>query len=153
MDISVMQRPPLTCAGLVHVGPYSSLGESFDRLGAWMGVHLEHLRGAPLAVYLDHPDHTPPDQLRTLVLVPVDAAVEVGDGPVERFEVAGGRYLVGVHRGGYEGLGAAWGELAEAVRAGGHAPDPSRPGYEVYVSDPSSTPVDELRTELCIAIA
>ncbi len=52
-----------------------------------------------------------------------------------------------VHRGPYEGLGAAWGELDAWIAANGHTPAPNL--WEFYVTGPESSadPAD-WRTEL-----
>jgi effector-binding domain-containing protein len=68
--------------------------------------------------------------------------------PVTRPVVPAGRVTAGqlpattvartVYRGGYEDLGAAWGELMTWIAAGGHAPAPDL--WESYVTGPESSP-------------
>lgn len=137
-------------AGILHVGPFDTLGADFDRLGGWMARHMADLRGAPRCVYLDDPQQTSVDELRTWVVAPVSDSLVLTDDdrPVVPCPLDGGRHLVGVHRGSYDGLAAAWSEFMSAIAASGHGMDESRPCFEVYLSDPRTTPEDEIVTEL-----
>lgn len=150
MDTRVVTEPEQPGAGILHVGPFDTIGADYERLGAWMAGHPSVVRGAPRSVYLDDPDQTPAEELRTWVVVPVSETVVLSeqDAPVVSFDLVGGSYLVGVHRGSYAGLGGAWSQFMAALEAGGHRMDESRPSFEVYLSDPSATPEDELLTEL-----
>ncbi len=63
-----------------------------------------------------------------------------------------GKMAVFTYTGGWEGLGEAWGTvLGEAFPASGFT---MRPGtwFETYLDDPSVTPTDQLRTEICLPI-
>ncbi len=65
---------------------------------------------------------------------------------------APGKMAVFTYTGGWEELGAAWGTvLGEALPASGLA---LRPGtwFETYLDDPSVTPGDQLRTEICLPV-
>jgi AraC family transcriptional regulator len=137
-------------AGILHVGRFDTLGADFDRLGGWMAGHMADLRGAPRCVYLDDPQQTPADELRTWVVVPVSDSLVLTDDdlPVVPCPQDGGRYLVGMHQGSYDGLAAAWSQFMAAVASSGSATDGSRPCLEVYLSDPRTTPEDQYLTEL-----
>ena len=56
-----------------HVGPYSLIGEAFDRLyGQWLPKSGLTLRAAPpLEIYLNDPGKTPADQLVTELALPI----------------------------------------------------------------------------------
>jgi len=154
MEIAIVDVPDGQAAASLHVGPYSSIGDAFDRLGDWAQANAGHVTGPPLALYLNDPQTTPPDELRSYAAVPVtqDAPVDP-TGAIERVPLAGGRYAVVAHHGSYAGLGQAWQELMVAVAADGLRPDWSRPCFEVYVNEPGSVPDDELITELHQPIA
>jgi effector-binding domain-containing protein len=66
----VQELPAGTFATLVHVGPYETLGTAYDTLTAWIGAHDLAFAGPPREVYLSEPE-TPPEQIRTIVEVPV----------------------------------------------------------------------------------
>jgi effector-binding domain-containing protein len=79
--------------------------------------------------------------------VPVSAPVAPVGRVVASRLPASSRVARTVYRGPYEGLGPAWGEFNEWVRANGLAPSPSL--WECYLSGPESSanPAD-WRTEL-----
>lgn len=67
-------------ATLMHVGPYDTLGDTYDELKAYLGSHDLAMAGPPREVYLSGPE-TPPEQIRTIVEFPVaEAAVPVTAG-------------------------------------------------------------------------
>lgn len=75
------------------------------------------------------------------------ALVDCEPGEAGASELPGGRVAMAVHRGSYDGLGAAHDQLAEWMREGGHAPGAAP--WESYVDDPAGAEdASELRTEL-----
>jgi AraC family transcriptional regulator len=61
---------PYACA--VHEGHYSGLGQTYGAIMAWMGEHDRTMAPKPcVEVYLNSPQDTRPDDLRTEVRVPV----------------------------------------------------------------------------------
>ncbi len=63
----------------------------------------------------------------------------------------GGKVAVFTYTGGWEGLGDGWGKvMGELLPESGFA---LRPGtwFEIYLDDPSVTPSEQLRTEICLA--
>ncbi len=74
------------------------------------------------------------------------------DPEIEGLEVS--EYLSGpalalTHRGSYESMGQTWGRLAEAFLARGGTMSRS---LELYVTDPSATATDDLRTDLFLPL-
>jgi effector-binding domain-containing protein len=62
---------------LLHVGPYDTVGVAYETVLAWIPEHGYAVAGPPREVYLSEPE-TPPDQIRTIVEVPVvEAAAPV----------------------------------------------------------------------------
>lgn len=64
-------------ASVVHEGPYSTLGETYDSLGGWIPAHGYVVAGPPREVYLSEAS-TPPEQTRTVVEFPVEARATAG---------------------------------------------------------------------------
>ncbi len=64
------ELPAGTFATILHVGPYDTLGVAYDTLAEWTGSHDLAAAGPPREVYLSEPG-TPPDQVRTVVELPV----------------------------------------------------------------------------------
>ena len=149
MDIAIVDIPDRQAAAILHVGPYSLIGSAFDRVGQWAQANAGVVTGPPLALYLNDPQSTPPDELRSYAAVPIAPEAPADpSGMVERIPLAGGRYAVVAHHGSYSGLGRAWPEFMAAVAADGLNPDWSRPCFEVYANEPGTVPEDELITEL-----
>ena len=98
--------------------------------------------GPGFAVYLGDPQVT----FDLVIGFPIAGRVSL-DG-VDQGEFPSGRALVLSHIGGYDGLGAAWGRLMSSYveRSSGTA----RLVAEVYVTDPSVTKADVLRTDLLV---
>jgi effector-binding domain-containing protein len=73
--------------------------------------------------------------------------------PLDVYEIPPGDYLMAEHYGDYSGLADFWMQVFEW--AGGHGIefDSERPCAEIYVSDPMSTPVEEVLTIVVIPIA
>lgn len=153
MQIDVIERPKVRAAALRHIGPYPQIGPVFDRLcgiavvSGWFTLP----EACTLMVTYDCPDTVPADELRS------DAAVVVGPDSVlpvdvDELVIPGGQYVRGVYIGPYSGLADAWSEFSKAVRDAGYSVN-GRTAIEVYVSDPRTCPVDELRTELLVPLS
>lgn len=69
----VKLKPACLCAAVQHRGPYERLQYAYDALCAWMAEHTEYrICGPAMDRYFGDPDNTPPDQLETGVLFPVE---------------------------------------------------------------------------------
>lgn len=61
------------CATVLHKGPYDGLPGAYEALAAWMAKHPEYrICGPAIDRYLNDPDTTPPEELATGVLFPVE---------------------------------------------------------------------------------
>lgn len=60
-------------AVFVHEGPYEGFEETYGRIfGAWLPESGEQLREEPcFELYLNSPDQTPPEDLRTEIWLPL----------------------------------------------------------------------------------
>lgn len=69
----VKLKPACLCAAVQHRGPYERLQYAYDALCAWLAEHTEYrICGPAMDRYFGDPDNTPPDQLETGVLFPVE---------------------------------------------------------------------------------
>lgn len=68
------QKPAYAaCAAVIHHGPYEGLHEAYEALAAWMAQHPEYrICGPAIDRYMNDPDITPPQELSTGVLFPVE---------------------------------------------------------------------------------
>ena len=61
------------CATVLHKGPYDGLPAAYEALAAWMAAHPDYrICGPAIDRYLNDPDNTPPEELCTGVLFPVE---------------------------------------------------------------------------------
>jgi effector-binding domain-containing protein len=71
------ELPAGTFVTLLHVGPYDTVGAAYEAAFPWIAAHGYAVAGPPREVYLSEPE-TPPEQIRTIVEVPVvEAAAPV----------------------------------------------------------------------------
>ena len=61
------------CATVLHKGPYDGLPRAYEALASWMAQHPEYrICGPAIDRYLNDPDATPPEELATGVLFPLE---------------------------------------------------------------------------------
>jgi AraC family transcriptional regulator len=79
-DIGVQTIPGGKYAVLTHFGPYSRLGESYNRLlGQWLPRSGRELRSTPcFEIYLNSPESTEPEDLITDIYAPLGARIGQG---------------------------------------------------------------------------
>lgn len=139
---------PLRLVGLAHQGPYMEIGRTFGELWQLL-VTRQLLRPGMLAAaaYYDDPAVTPAEKLRSFaaVMAPPELAAEA---PLSERTLAGGPHAVLIFKGHYSGLHAAYTWLYQTWLPASGRTLSGQPSYEVYLNDPSSTPPDELLTEI-----
>jgi effector-binding domain-containing protein len=113
-------------------------GELFALLGA-QGI-------TPSGPVFTHHRRRPTDTFDFSICVPVPRPVTPG-GRVQNGELPAATVARVIHRGAYEGLGAAWGALYAWIAAQGRAPRADL--WECYIQGPESGPDPSTwRTEL-----
>jgi AraC family transcriptional regulator len=148
MNVTTKRMQPMRVAFMRHVGPYSKVGATWDKLlpqlgkDGWLGGDVLFL-----GLCHDDPEVTPPDKLRYDACVTVGADFQpIGDIGVQG--VAGGDYAVTTHFGPYHKLGdtyAKW--LGQWLPRSGRELR-SAPCFEIYLNDPGSTDPADLITDL-----
>ena len=105
--------------------------------------------GPPLGLYFNSPEQVPLEELLWELQCPLPddtAAIEPDAGGMGIKKVPGVEVASTVHKGPFDEVGKIYGMLGEWINANGYeivgAPE------EVYLSDPSSTPPEELTTEI-----
>ncbi|WP_062312229.1 GyrI-like domain-containing protein [Demequina rhizosphaerae] len=71
--VDVQTLPGGMVATATHVGPYAELGATYGAIAAAIGERGLRLAGGPREIYVDDPDVTPQDELRTRIEFPVAA--------------------------------------------------------------------------------
>ena len=153
MDVRLETIPPIRVVYFRGSGPYQTMMPPlWKRMNAY--AQRRGLR-KPQAWYLTiprgNPRDTPPEQVQADACVSVDDAF-VPDEDAAAQTILGGPYAIYRYVGPYQGLGQAWGRLADQwMSTSGHRP---RPGlrFEVYRNDPSSVSPAELVTEIYVPV-
>lgn len=121
-------------------------GEAYGRVAGAVPAAGGRITGPPLAWYHGMPG----DTVDVSAGFAVAGDVHVPDGGVQVLERPGGRALVAVHVGPYDGLGGSWAELASsAVAEGLRGRDDF---FEEYLSEPTGDP-STWRTRLVMPLA
>ena len=148
-EVTVKKTEPRTVAFIFVKGPYDQIGETFGRLFGWVGQKGYAPVGPPLGIYFNSPDQVPTDELLWELQCPLG-----GDIPPAEPDASGAvsndmsmfAFVSTVHKGPFDEVGKTYGMLWEWVNANGY--EIVGPSEEVYFSDPSTTPPEELMTEI-----
>ena len=111
MEVKIEIRKPVRVAFMRHVGPYSEVGQTWDKLLPALGK--EGFLGGDaqfIGICHDDPEVTPPDKIRYDACVTVDDAF-VPQGDIGVQVVAGGAYARTTHFGPYQKLGETYTRL------------------------------------------
>jgi AraC family transcriptional regulator len=144
---------PLSVIRLRHVGPYGDVGQTFERLAAWVGSH--GLFGAwtqGLGISYDDPEVTPPEHLRYDAAFTVPRAVP-GEGAIQGLELPVRDYATAIHKGPYSGLAMAYAGLIRWWLRHGDGEISDAPALEFYLNQPGHTAPESLLTKICLAVA
>lgn len=152
MNTELRILPPMTvlCAG--REGSLSTLPGAFERLFEY--ISGRHVEPGPdlMTIHNADPVASPFGCLQS------EAAVSLGEGHrpdepgISVKVLPGGTYAVYRHTGPYSSLMLAWARFREIL--GGLFSGPQAgPCFEVYLSDPETTPECDLVTELCCRVS
>lgn len=119
------------------------MGEAFGKLGQFIGQNGIVPAGSPCAVYHDYTE----SGMIMDVGFPVDAAaLATASGDIKAGQTPSGKTIKVVHKGSYQSLRETYGKIEEQFKSEGTPM--SSLSWEVYVTDPDTTPEAELLTEI-----
>ncbi|MEO7889590.1 MAG: GyrI-like domain-containing protein [Vicinamibacterales bacterium] len=149
--VSVEELAPMRLAALLHVGPFEELGATMHKAIALAKTRGMAPLGPPMSVFLTESDGVNSHDRRAEAGFPVNPDTKI-TSPFHAVEVAGGRYAVGLTRGPYASLPAAWDSFVAYcyVNLVGELRD--APTFEVYVDDPNETLPSALATHLYLPL-
>jgi AraC family transcriptional regulator len=153
MDVRIETWPDRLCVCLRHVGPYSDLAPSFQRLLRWVvdtGRLIPNHRIIGLSY--DDAESVKGTALRYDVCVTIAETIEDLPSDFRCERIGGGRWAIYTLKGPYSGMDDAFRRLL-----GRWLPDSGellddRPCMEVYLNDPGDVPEAELLTDICIPL-
>lgn len=152
MNVRIKRTQPMRVAFMRHVGPYSEVGATWDRLLPVLGKE-GFLGGdaAILGVCYDDPEVTPPERLRYDACVTVDEQFAPADD-VGVQTIPGGDHAVTTHFGPYHGLGKTYARLLGQWLPRSGCQLGSWPCFEIYLNDPGSTAPEDLITDIYVPL-
>ena len=143
---------PKTCFGLMHRGKYSDIGNTFHKFFSALnekeasgsgdncgGCGASTMGGKVLGLYLDNPETTKPEDLRSYAALEVVSGDDAGKNEFptdwEKVEVGGGVAAVMTVNGSYSQLGNAWANFGKRVMEEGwkFSTNPEHVSQEMYV--------------------
>lgn len=144
-DFTLKDLEPQTAAAIHAEVPAAEIRNVFDRafpeLMRVVQASGAQFRGAPFGYY----PRMPGDTIEVFVGFPIDREI-AAQGDVAPFMLPGGKAVVGTHVGPYDGLGETYRQLSEWAQREGLALGPMV--WETYVTDPTTAPPSEWRTEI-----
>ncbi|MCH9681587.1 MAG: AraC family transcriptional regulator [Deltaproteobacteria bacterium] len=154
--VEFREQPAKRCLARRHVGPYQDCGQAWDALMDKGGVLAAQLRqGEGFGLCYDDPEVTPASRLRydaCLALPESLGEVPCPDGCVFR-TVPGGRYAVTTHAGSFDTIFETYvGFIGRSLPFAG-VELTNDPIVEIYLAEPTTTPPDDLLTEICVRLA
>jgi AraC family transcriptional regulator len=152
MNVQMKNISAMRVAFMRHVGPYSEVGEVWDKFLPRMGKD-GFLGGDTLFLGICHddPDVTPQHKIRYDACVTVDGNFVPG-GDIGVQTVHGGPYAVATHFGPYNRLGVTYSKLFGEWLPRSGRELASFPCFEVYLNSPEDTEPEDLLTDIHIPL-
>jgi AraC family transcriptional regulator len=146
--VAIETLPATRCASVAHKGPYLQIDLAMGRLfTALAAQRIMAPDQAMRAVFLDDPDLTPVDALRSRACSPV-AGGRLLAPPLEETVLRGGLYARLPYRGPYADMKGAYRWLLGVwLPQSGYEPD-DEPIFEAYLNNPQQVPPAELMTDI-----
>jgi AraC family transcriptional regulator len=155
IDVRIESREPCTVACVRHVGPYSDVGQAWQKMMKWGWSKIAFGKADSFGLCYDDPDITEDQRVRYDACIVVAEGARVKDG-IELQSLEGSDYVVARHDGPYATIGETYARLfARVVTAPidglqWNLGDP--PSLEVYLNDPRKTKPEDLKTEIWMPV-
>ena len=153
MDVSISRKSAMRVAFTRATGPYrQSAVEAWKKMMAWAGPRrLFTPETKFIGIGHDDPSTTAPERIRYDACITVGTDVEA-DGEAGVMEIPSGEYATVIHKGPYDqAIKTYKWFFGEWLPKSGREAS-MRPGYEVYLNDPQTTPSEALLTEINIPL-
>lgn len=149
VQVTVKDTEPMTVAFLSKKGSYTQVSAAFGQLYGWIGQKGYVPSGPPMGVYFNAPGRVPEDQLVWELRSPIAGKVNPGGPDKDGLgvkHVSGAKVAATMHKGAFETVAKTYELLVGWIMQNGY--DIAGPSEEVYLSDPSQTPPEEMLTEV-----
>lgn len=145
IEASIKTIEPVTVVSLAKKGSYKEVGKTIADLISWVMTKKVNMMGAPFAVYYDDPSKVAPESARYEICIPV-APETKGDNQFVVKNLPAMEVASTIHIGSYDKVGSVYGKLAAWITEKGY--DIAGPAREFYLNNPTSVPVESLKTEI-----
>ena len=135
----------MTVASIAKKGPYNDIGKAIGELMTWVIAKKIMPKGNPFGLFYDEPGKVPAESMRYEVCLPVSKEV-VSDKVIKVKELPEMEVVSTIYMGPYDTVGSTYGQLMTWVTEKGYVIN--GPAREIYMSNPSSTPTESLKTEI-----
>lgn len=135
----------MTVASIAKKGPYTEVGKTIGELMTWVVAKKIMPKGNPFGLYFDEPGKVPPESMRYEICLPVSKEIK-SDKVIKIKELPEMEVVSTIYMGPYEKVGSTYGKLMTWITEKGYVV--SGPAREIYISNPSSTPAESLKTEI-----
>ena len=144
--------PPRRVAFIRNVGPYNTVGPTFQRLLAWAGQRgLLGPQTLVIAIPYDDPGVTAEDKVRCDCCVTVSESVKP-EGEVVVQTLEGGECAVLTHVGPYRQLGESYCWLFGTWLPASGRELRNAPAFEIARNSPEDTSPEQLRTDIYLPL-
>ena len=141
-SIEIKNLEPIKVIALHHTGEYSGISTAFEKIGEWAGANNYWAKGPRMiGIYHDDPTAVAPEKLRSSGCLEEMEGMEPGEG-MERYTVAGGKYMVMNAEVTMSEYGEAWQKAYTAMAERGLECG-TRDHYELYISCVDGTQDDD----------
>ena len=123
----------------------NKIGEAFAAIGQYLAEMKEPPAGPPFTAYynMDMQDLDVEFGFPVTKMVP-------GRNEIRASEIPAGKVATCLYTGPYSEIGKAYEDLQAWMKENGH--EPTGVAYEMYLSDPSHTPPEELKTQIAFPL-
>jgi AraC family transcriptional regulator len=148
--VRIERWEPHRVAFVRHVGSYDTCGDAWDhllpRIGAsgYLGADTRFI-----GLCWDDPEVTSPEHVRYDACVSVPAGFGP-EGAIGVQVIAGGSYAVATHQGAWATLGRTYVALLGRWLPSSGRELSGEPGIEIYHTDPESTELEDMLTDVCV---
>ncbi len=122
------------------------LAAAYREITEFISAHSIEIRSQPMAITRRRDDET----IDFEAAIPVTTVEVELTGNVRAGQSPSGRAACAFHQGSYGRMAPSYEKLAAYMAA--HGLDEGRVSWEHYISDPLSTPVDEITTRICFLV-
>ena len=155
MEIDVVDLEPAVIVSTATSSPWDAaaigeaFGQAYGEIGSFMAANNLELSGSPVAMTTSSTEEE--WQFEAGIPIAEMPAIEIDPAsPVQIRQTRGGKTVRGVSLGSYANLSANWEKVRAWIAAHGY--EENGMPWEEYVSDPGSTPEEDLVTHLYLAV-